>query len=92
MQSSMIPTKDWVLCRIFKKKRAAKMNVDDEEYHEESHIKNGGGIGFIDFMGLQRRDQQPSSASSSESSCVTEPSDGSSSADETSCSKSRSLP
>lgn len=89
--SSMVPTKDWVLCRIFKKKRAAKMDVDAEEYHEESQIRNGS-IGFIDFMGLQHRDQQPSSASSSESSCVTGPSDGSSGGDETSCSNSGPLP
>nr|XP_010907664.1 NAC domain-containing protein 83 [Elaeis guineensis] len=88
---SMVPTKDWVLCRIFKKKRATKMGVDVEEYCEDSQTRNGG-IGFIDFMGLRDGSPRSSSPSSSESSCVTEFSDGSSNGDEATCSDSLSPP
>ncbi|XP_073013609.1 NAC domain-containing protein 83-like [Typha latifolia] len=60
----------WVLCRIFRKKRAAtKMEEPEVEHH----------MGLIDFM--RRR---PSSPSVSDSSCVTEISDESSQGDETS--------
>ncbi|KAJ6837157.1 NAC domain-containing protein 83-like [Iris pallida] len=50
----------WVLCRVFKKKRATKMDVEEaaEEYR---------------FVGFTNR--QPPSPSGSESSCVTEASD-----------------
>lgn len=60
------PTTDWVLCRIFKKQRPSKMDVEEgREYR------------FIEFMNQQGTDlRPPSSPSRSESSCVTETSDG----------------
>ncbi|THU50831.1 hypothetical protein C4D60_Mb06t24480 [Musa balbisiana] len=69
---------DWVLCRIFKKKRATKMDVETEE-GDELPVTNSG----IDFTGQRDRDQNHSS-SLSESSCITELSDGSSNGEETS--------
>ncbi|KAJ6810880.1 NAC domain-containing protein 83-like [Iris pallida] len=59
-------TRDWVLCRVFKKKRATKMEVEVEEEEEE---EAGNQSGFIDFT------NQPSSPAGSELSCVTEASD-----------------
>lgn len=56
--ATVIPTKDWVLCRIFTKKRAT--NVQEQHEDERQHVE------FIDFMG-----RRPSSPSDSESSCVT---------------------
>ncbi|URE12782.1 ANAC083 transcription factor [Musa troglodytarum] len=77
---SAAPSGDWVLCRIFKKKRATKMDVETDK-GDELPVTNSG-IGFIDFMGQRDRDQNHSS-SSSESSCITELSDGSSNGEET---------
>ncbi|KAH7683277.1 NAC domain-containing protein [Dioscorea alata] len=63
--------RDWVLCRIFLKKRAAKMNTECSR-------------GFIDFF---KQASSSSSSSSSASSCVTDVSDGSNtSEEENSCS------
>ncbi|CAL9120457.1 unnamed protein product [Musa acuminata var. zebrina] len=73
-----VPSGDWVLCRIFKKKRATKMEAETDD---------GGtnhGVGFIDFMGQRDRDRSHSASSISETSCVTEISYGSSSGEETS--------
>ncbi|THU53756.1 hypothetical protein C4D60_Mb10t17790 [Musa balbisiana] len=73
-----VPSGDWVLCRIFKKKRATKMEAETDD---------GGtnhGVGFIDFMGQRDRDRSHSASSISETSCVTELSYGSSSGEETS--------
>ncbi|RWW36795.1 hypothetical protein BHE74_00058149, partial [Ensete ventricosum] len=72
---------DWVLCRIFQKKRATKMDVETEG-DDELPVTNSG-IGFIDLMGRRDRDQNHSS-SLSESSCITELSGGSSNGEETS--------
>ncbi|URD92761.1 hypothetical protein MUK42_33563 [Musa troglodytarum] len=78
----IVPSRDWVLCRIFKKKRATKMDVETEE-GEEAPVTDSG-IGFIDFMGERYRDQRHSSSSFSDSSCITDTSDGSSNGEETS--------
>ncbi|ONK77852.1 uncharacterized protein A4U43_C02F11410 [Asparagus officinalis] len=72
--SIVVPTRDWVLCRIFMKKRAIKMNVGNGEHLEEEER----AIEFIDFMGRRNEDRRPSSPSDSDSSCVTEPRDESS--------------
>ncbi|KAJ8493820.1 hypothetical protein OPV22_015541 [Ensete ventricosum] len=79
----IVPSRDWVLCRIFKKKRATKMDVETEE-GEEAPVTDSG-IGFIDFMGKRCRDQGHTSSSLSDSSCITDTSDGSSNGEETSC-------
>ncbi|WOL11626.1 NAC domain-containing protein [Canna indica] len=84
--SSTLPSGDWVLCRIFKKKRATKMDVDAED-GDEVPIRNSV-VSFTDFMGQQYRDRNRSSSSLSESSCVTVLSDGSSNGDETTSSSS----
>ncbi|KAJ8483702.1 hypothetical protein OPV22_016187 [Ensete ventricosum] len=78
---SAAPSGDWVLCRIFQKKRATKMDVETEG-DDELPVTNSG-IGFIDLMGRRDRDQNHSS-SLSESSCITELSGGSSNGEETS--------
>ncbi|WOL01747.1 hypothetical protein Cni_G10464 [Canna indica] len=87
--NSVIPNGDWVLCRIFKKKRATNMEIDAEEGEQEGPIANNG-IRFIDFMGQRDRDQSHPSSCISNSSCVTELSDGSSNGEENS--SSRSIP
>lgn len=89
-QSSVDPSGDWVLCRIFRKKRATKMEVGTDEAGEEDEdpITRDG---FIDFMGQRGGDQSHSTSCSSGSSCVTDHSDGSSSTGEET-SSSRSLP
>ncbi|KAJ0988771.1 hypothetical protein J5N97_007127 [Dioscorea zingiberensis] len=57
--------RDWVLCRIFLKKRAAKMDTECSP-------------GFIDFFRRREGEQRAVSPADSESSCVTDVSDGSS--------------
>ncbi|RRT40651.1 hypothetical protein B296_00058374 [Ensete ventricosum] len=87
---SVDPSGDWVLCRIFRKKRATKTEVETDEAGEEDEdpiTRNG----FIDFMGQRGGDQSHSTSCSSGSSCVTERADGSSSTGEET-SSSRSLP
>ncbi|CAL9119846.1 unnamed protein product [Musa textilis] len=89
--SSVDPSGDWVLCRIFRKKRATKMEevgTDEAGEEDEDPITRNG---FIDFMGQRGGDQGHSTSCSSGSSCVTDHSDGSSSAGEET-SSSRSLP
>ncbi|ONK58562.1 uncharacterized protein A4U43_C09F14350 [Asparagus officinalis] len=61
--SIVLPPRDWVLCRIFMKKRATRMDTDTEEGEHP--------VGFIDFLGQRRDDRRPSSPSNSDSSCVT---------------------
>ncbi|RZS28665.1 hypothetical protein BHM03_00062306 [Ensete ventricosum] len=76
MQSCVaVPSGDWVLCRVFKKKRATKMEAETDD-GDTNH-----GVGFIDFMGQRDGDGSHSATSVSEASCVTY---GSSSGEETS--------
>ncbi|RWW29216.1 hypothetical protein GW17_00006264 [Ensete ventricosum] len=70
-----VPSGDWVLCRVFKKKRATKMEAETDD-GDTNH-----GVGFIDFMGQRDGDGSHSATSVSEASCVTY---GSSSGEETS--------
>lgn len=70
----VFPTRDWVLCRIFKKKRANKTESEADESHREERRDTG----LIDFMG-----RRPSSPSDSDSSCVTETTDESGNGDDT---------
>lgn len=58
--SDAIEVKDWVLCRIFKKKRSAKASVEQEEHR------------FIDFMGRGMNGRRSSLPAHSDSSCVTD--------------------
>lgn len=81
-----MPTGDWVLCRIFKKKRATTTDTDAEAAGDEEALASYKGIRFIDFMGERRRP----AACASNSSCLTELSDGCSSGGEES--SSRKLP
>ncbi|WOL11455.1 NAC domain-containing protein [Canna indica] len=50
----MIPSQDWVVCRIFKKRKPTK-TVDEIEQDQETKIRNGGN----DFMGKRDTDQTP---------------------------------
>ncbi|KAJ8475684.1 hypothetical protein OPV22_019411 [Ensete ventricosum] len=61
----MVPSQDWVLCRIFKRRRAAKV-VDEED------IIRNDATGFSDFMEQREGDPTPSSSSSPGKSRVTE--------------------
>ncbi|CAD5178819.1 unnamed protein product [Musa acuminata subsp. burmannicoides] len=73
----MIPSQDWVLCRIFKRRRAPIV-VDEEE-----DIITNDVTDFRDFMDEREGDPTPSSSSSPEKSCVTELFDESSRGEET---------
>ncbi|CAL9055631.1 NAC domain-containing protein 83-like [Musa acuminata AAA Group] len=73
----MIPSQDWVLCRIFKRRRAPIV-VDEEE-----DIITNDVTDFSDFMDEREGDPTPSSSSSPEKSCVTELFDESSRGEET---------
>ncbi|XP_042461572.1 NAC domain-containing protein 83-like [Zingiber officinale] len=78
--SCAMPTGDWVLCRIFKKKRAT--DTDAEAEGDEAVANHKGMMRFIDFMGERDRDGRhhlPAAACASNSSCLTELSDGCSS-------------
>ncbi|XP_042440134.1 NAC domain-containing protein 83-like [Zingiber officinale] len=77
--SCTVPSGDWVLCRIFKKKRAT--DVDADTAGDETIPCNM--IQFIDLMGETDRDgsHQPSTCLS-DSSCLTESSDASSGGEE----------
>lgn len=80
-----MPSGDWVLCRIFKKKRATNM---DAEAEGDETVANYKGIRFIDFMGERDRDgRRHPAACASNSSCLTELSDGCSSGEESSSMK-----
>ncbi|XP_074570307.1 NAC domain-containing protein 83-like [Curcuma longa] len=72
--NSVVPKDDWVVCRIFRRKRTAKMENDDEHggiINENTNLK--------DLVRVRNRNLGPSlSSSSMDSSCVTELSDGSS--------------
>ncbi|WOK97435.1 hypothetical protein Cni_G06143 [Canna indica] len=73
--SSMVPNGDWVLCRIFKKKRATK----------EDHGRAGTryrGINFVDLM--RQGDDDDDDDDNNDQSCVTELPDGSSDGEEAS--------
>ncbi|XP_074584695.1 NAC domain-containing protein 83-like [Curcuma longa] len=72
IHNSMVSKADWVLCRIFRRKRTAKMENDNEQ----------GGIINEDLVRMENRNQRPSFSSSMDSSCVTELSDGSSDGEE----------
>ncbi|XP_072953734.1 NAC domain-containing protein 83-like [Typha angustifolia] len=76
----IVPSNCWVLCRIFKKKRATKMNIETEEYCNEA----GNSVGPGDS------DQHAPSSTSSDSSCVTDLSVDSSNEEETISSSSTS--
>ncbi|CAL9120620.1 unnamed protein product [Musa textilis] len=73
----MVPSQDWVLCRIFKRRRGPRV-VDEEE-----GIIRNDATGFNDFMEQTKGDPAPSSSSSPEKSCVTERFDESSREEET---------
>ncbi|OAY67002.1 NAC domain-containing protein 83-like [Ananas comosus] len=84
-----VSTNGWVLCRIFKKKRATTTEVEIEEQQTP--------VNPAVFIGLMRRREHPSnppspSSSSSDSSCVTDLSDESANGEETSSSCNRSAP
>ncbi|KAG6523921.1 NAC domain-containing protein 83-like [Zingiber officinale] len=73
--SCMAPSGDWVLCRIFKKKRASAMAANTQG--DETPASNR--IHFIDFMGERDRDGASSHRAPtclSNSSCLTDSSDG----------------
>ncbi|XP_008813225.2 NAC domain-containing protein 83-like [Phoenix dactylifera] len=61
--SSMVPSKHWVVCRIFKKRRASRIDAETTPYYNYSRIRNNN---------VELIDPGPSlSSSSSSSSCVT---------------------
>lgn len=63
MQSSMVPSKDWVVCRIFRKRRATRIDAEIAPHYNYSRIQNNN---------IELIDPGPSlSSSSSSSSCVT---------------------
>ncbi|CAL9136805.1 unnamed protein product, partial [Musa textilis] len=59
----MVPNQDWVLCRIFKKRRPTNMVDEIEQDRDEGKIRSSAA-GFIDFMQQRESDQTPSSSSS----------------------------
>ncbi|XP_074564577.1 NAC domain-containing protein 83-like [Curcuma longa] len=79
-QSCTVPSGDWVLCRIFKKKRAT--NVEADTAGDDTITCDR--IQFIDFMGErgERYGSHQPSTCLSDSSCLTESSDGSSDEEE----------
>ncbi|KAJ8458047.1 hypothetical protein OPV22_030973 [Ensete ventricosum] len=71
-RSMMVPNQeDWVLCRIFKKRRATNVVDEIERDRDEGKIRSSAA-GFTDFMPQRDSDQTPSSSSSPERSCVAE--------------------
>ncbi|RRT58953.1 hypothetical protein B296_00043261 [Ensete ventricosum] len=71
-KSMMVPNQeDWVLCRIFKKRRATNVVDEIERDRDEGKIRSSAA-GFTDFMPQRDSDQTPSSSSSPERSCVAE--------------------
>ncbi|XP_010249131.1 PREDICTED: NAC domain-containing protein 83-like [Nelumbo nucifera] len=69
-QNSMMPMEDWVLCRIFLKKRNTN-NIEDDisKHYNENRVRNPviARPSFIDFMMKDRNNSAPSSSSSSSS-------------------------
>ncbi|CAL9165136.1 unnamed protein product [Musa hybrid cultivar] len=59
----MVPNQDWVLCRIFKKRRTTNMVDEIEQDRDEGKIRRSAA-GFIDFMQQRESDPTPSSSSS----------------------------
>jgi hypothetical protein len=78
-------TSGWVLCRIFKKKRASKMDVEaeDEEESEPQREISARNHTFIDFFGQRENGNIHNSQSISSDSCVTEAMEESSKGEET---------
>ncbi|KAJ4752115.1 NAC domain-containing protein [Rhynchospora pubera] len=72
--NSIAATNGWVLCRIFKKKRASKMDVEAEDEQErEPEMETGArNHTFIDFFGRRENSDVNTSQSISSDSCVTE--------------------
>lgn len=72
--NSMALTNGWVLCRIFKKKRASKMDVEaeDELLPEPQRDTGARNHTFIDFFGQRENSNTRNSQSISSDSCVTE--------------------
>ncbi|KAJ3671838.1 hypothetical protein LUZ60_007917 [Juncus effusus] len=73
--NSVVSTNGWVLCRIFKKKRATKMDADESEPESESKSNTQTqNRNFIDFFRQRNSNINNSRVSPSHSSdsCVTE--------------------
>eukprot|EP00262_Sarcandra_glabra_P002767 TRINITY_DN13161_c0_g1_i1.p1 TRINITY_DN13161_c0_g1~~TRINITY_DN13161_c0_g1_i1.p1 ORF type:complete len:259 (-),score=57.09 TRINITY_DN13161_c0_g1_i1:297-1073(-) len=75
--SMMMQMEDWVLCRIFLKKRSTKNDEEITQPCNNNPVRNLGvaRTGFIDFMMQQRTDLNflpPTTSSSSDSSDITE--------------------
>lgn len=73
-----VQVKDWVLCRVFQKKRGN--HQDGQQIFQAHEYKNRGNTGFIDFMNREM------TCSESETSVLTELSSSDSPNDETSSS------
>ncbi|OVA17424.1 NAC domain [Macleaya cordata] len=76
-QNHMMQIGDWVLCRIFLKKRNNKKDDEIDEPCKENRVTNHLGVGrprFIDFMMQEKIDL--SSSPSSSSSCSSSASSG----------------
>ncbi|XXG78357.1 hypothetical protein AAC387_Pa08g2314 [Persea americana] len=86
-QNAMMQMEDWVLCRIFLKKRSAKNDGETTQACTNYRARNLGAprIGFIDFMARE-------TSSSSDSSSITEISSAGSPNEENSSSNSFSSP
>ncbi|KAJ1685556.1 hypothetical protein LUZ63_016946 [Rhynchospora breviuscula] len=72
--NSIAATNGWVLCRISKKKRASKMDVEAEDEQEPEPEMEAGARNhtFIDFFGRRENSNVNTSQSISSDSCVTE--------------------
>lgn len=62
-QNSTVHTEDWVLCRVFLKKRVAKNENEDAQQCTDNKVKPR----FINFMMQDNTDKCPSSSSSASS-------------------------
>ena len=69
----MVPMENWVLCRIFLKRRGAK-NVEDTEAFSISRKVRSSRVVFYDFLAQNRADlnRAPPASSSSATSGITE--------------------
>ncbi|XP_077212179.1 NAC domain-containing protein 83-like [Tasmannia lanceolata] len=66
-QNSLLQMEDWVLCRIFLKKRSTKNDVEITQPRNEKRVTNPevARTGFIDFMNQQGTDLGSSDSNSS---------------------------
>ncbi|XP_010250592.1 PREDICTED: NAC domain-containing protein 83-like [Nelumbo nucifera] len=98
IQNSMIQMEDWVLCRIFLKKRSTKSEEEISQPCKENRVRSLGMArpSFIDFMSKDRINSvspSSSSSSSSASSGITEvSSNGSDHEESSSCNSFSSSP